>query len=94
MRASFWPMVVLLVLPVHANAQGLLERIRLGSSSGSGLPNPKLVVDDSSPSSNTTLDDQSYLELIGAGLLGLTSPFWLPPLIVHDSFDQLGYFSA
>jgi hypothetical protein len=74
-----------------APAQGLLERIRHGSVSSSSGSLSSL--NNQSSSSQDGLDDEGYGELVGLGLIAVTSPLWLPPLVVGDDYQQTASFS-
>jgi hypothetical protein len=96
MRWCVLTIFVLIAIPSLAPAQGLLERIRRGPNS-----NPSNVLDKIPDDSNSNysagstdgFDDEGFALLVG-GLVVLSTPFWLPPLILDDEHTTTAYFSA
>jgi hypothetical protein len=93
-----WTLVIaaLLFFSHPASAQGLLQRIRGGQNSNpsgvfNGLNNNNN--NSSASSQDNGLDDEGYGALVLVGLFAATSPFWLPPLIVEDDYQQAARFS-
>lgn len=98
-RRSAWLALVALSFPAPLYAQGALERIRATPRHEAA---PAVTTPDHGPqrtdqsnwaSGGNGADGEGWGALIGLGLIGATSPFWLPPMAMDDHYNETAYFT-